>query len=46
MKIVSTIARFLLGLIFTVFGLNGFQNFIPATPAPPRRLSFMDGAGL
>jgi putative oxidoreductase len=32
MKIVSTIARFLLGLIFVVFGLNGFLNFIPMPP--------------
>jgi uncharacterized membrane protein YphA (DoxX/SURF4 family) len=28
MKIVSLIARLLLGLIFVVFGLNGFLNFI------------------
>jgi putative oxidoreductase len=35
MKTVSTIARYLLGLIFTVFGLNGFLNFIPASPVPP-----------
>jgi putative oxidoreductase len=35
MKIVSLIARYLLGLIFTVFGLNGFLNFIPAMPMPP-----------
>jgi putative oxidoreductase len=34
MKIVSTIARFLLGLVFVVFGLNGFLNFIPAPPPP------------
>jgi putative oxidoreductase len=32
MKIVSTIARFLLGLVFVVFGLNGFLNFIPMPP--------------
>jgi putative oxidoreductase len=32
MKIVSTIARFLLGLIFVVFGLNGFLQFIPMPP--------------
>ncbi|HEY0263220.1 MAG TPA: hypothetical protein VGC07_01735 [Granulicella sp.] len=29
MKIASTIARYLLGLIFLVFGLNGFLHFIP-----------------
>lgn len=29
MKIAFTIARVLLGLLFTVFGLNGFLHFIP-----------------
>ncbi len=28
-------ARILLGLIFTVFGLNGFLHFIPQPPMPP-----------
>jgi putative oxidoreductase len=32
MKIVSVIARYLLGLLFTVFGLNGFLNFIHQPP--------------
>ena len=32
MKIISVIARFLLGLIFLVFGLNGFLHFIPMPP--------------
>ena len=32
MKIASHIARLLLGLIFTVFGLNGFLHFIPLPP--------------
>ncbi|WP_263357690.1 hypothetical protein [Acidicapsa ligni] len=32
MKIASTIARYLLGLMFAVFGLNGFLNFIPQPP--------------
>jgi putative oxidoreductase len=32
MKIVSVIARYLLGLLFTVFGLNGFFNFIHQPP--------------
>jgi putative oxidoreductase len=32
MKTASTISRYLLGLIFTVFGLNGFLNFIPQPP--------------
>jgi putative oxidoreductase len=35
MKISTVIARFLLGLIFLVFGLNGFFHFIPAPPPPP-----------
>ena len=30
MKITSVIARYLLGFIFLVFGLNGFLHFIPA----------------
>lgn len=32
MKIASVIARVLLGLIFLVFGLNGFLHFIPMPP--------------
>lgn len=32
MKITALIARLLLGLIFTVFGLNGFLHFIPQPP--------------
>jgi putative oxidoreductase len=32
MKTVSIIARYLLGLMFTVFGLNGFLNFIHQPP--------------
>jgi putative oxidoreductase len=35
MKIGVIISRVLLGLVFTVFGLNGFLNFIPAPPMPP-----------
>jgi putative oxidoreductase len=34
MKITSIIARYLLGLMFTVFGLNGFLNFIHQPPPP------------
>jgi uncharacterized membrane protein YphA (DoxX/SURF4 family) len=34
MKIVTLIARFLLGLLFIVFGLNGFLNFINMGPMP------------
>jgi len=32
MKITSIIARYLLGLMFTVLGLNGFLNFIHQPP--------------
>ena len=32
MRIASTIARYLAGVIFLVFGLNGFLNFIPLPP--------------
>jgi putative oxidoreductase len=32
MKIASTIARYLAAVIFLVFGLNGFLNFIPLPP--------------
>ena len=32
MKIASTIARYLLGLVFLTFGLNGFLHFIPMPP--------------
>jgi putative oxidoreductase len=34
MKIVVLIARILLGLVFLVFGLNGFLNFLPMGPLP------------
>jgi putative oxidoreductase len=41
MKIVSIIARYLLGLMFTVFGLNGFLNFIhQPPPTNPLALQF------
>lgn len=32
MRIVFVVARLLLGLIFLVFGLNGFLHFLPMTP--------------
>ena len=32
MRTVSAIARYLAGVIFLVFGLNGFLNFIPMPP--------------
>ena len=42
MKIASIIARYLLGLIFTVFGLNGFLNFIhQPPPTNPLTIQFL-----
>jgi putative oxidoreductase len=42
MKITSIIARYLLGLIFIVFALNGFLNFIPQPPiANPLAVQFL-----
>ncbi len=38
MKIVSMVARILLGLMFTIFGLNGFFHFIPQPPMSPDSL--------
>ena len=34
MKTAATIARIVLGLVFVVFGMNGFLNFIPMGPVP------------
>ncbi len=34
MKIVAMIARYLMGLGFLVFGLNGFFDFLPQPPMP------------
>jgi|SRR5580698_9512742 putative oxidoreductase len=46
MKIVSVIARYLLGLMFTVFGLNGFLNFIhQPPPANPLAIQFFIATG-
>jgi putative oxidoreductase len=42
MKITSTVARYLLGLIFTVFGLNGFLQFIhQPPPTSPLAVQFL-----
>jgi hypothetical protein len=35
MKIAARIAQILLGLIFVLFGSNGFLNFLPMPPMPP-----------
>ena len=44
MKIASIVARYLAGLMFTVFGLNGFLHFIPQPPpANPLAIQFLLG---
>ena len=40
MKVAATIARYLLGLVFLVFGLNGFLHFIPQPPPSGVALQF------
>ena len=45
MKIASTIARYLLGLMFTIFGLNGFLHFIPQPPSTGLALQFQMALG-
>jgi uncharacterized membrane protein YphA (DoxX/SURF4 family) len=34
MKILTVIVRILLGLVFVVFGSNGFLQFLPMPPLP------------
>src|ERR1700742_2835365 len=34
MKVLTLVARLLLGVMFLVFGLNGFLNFLSMGPAP------------
>jgi putative oxidoreductase len=43
MKIAALIARLLLGLVFVVFGLNAFLNFIPM-PSPQGQAGAFMGA--
>lgn len=41
MRIAAKVARYLLGIMFTVFALNGFLNFIHQPPPPnPLALQF------
>ena len=44
MRIASIIARYLLGLIFLVFGLNGFLHFLPMPP--PKGLAAQFGGAI
>jgi putative oxidoreductase len=41
MKILVNISRFLLALVFTIFGLNGFLHFIPIPPPTGVAAQFM-----
>jgi uncharacterized membrane protein YphA (DoxX/SURF4 family) len=42
MKLAATISRYLLGLMFVVFGLNGFLHFIPQQmPTNPLAAQFL-----
>jgi putative oxidoreductase len=44
LKIICLVARLLLGLVFLVFGLNGFLHFLPMQPPPPGPASQFFGA--
>jgi putative oxidoreductase len=41
MRAISAIARYLAGVVFLVFGLNGFLNFIPLPPPAGIARQFM-----
>lgn len=40
-RLLPTVARALLGLLFLVFGLNGFLHFLPMPPVPARAGEFL-----
>ena len=40
-RLAPSASRILLGLVFFVFGLNGFLQFLPQPPAPARAMAFM-----
>ncbi|MDC0673179.1 DoxX family protein [Nannocystis radixulma] len=40
-RLLPTVARTLLGLVFLVFGLNGFLHFLPMPPVPARAGEFL-----
>lgn len=42
---IPTVARALLGLLFLVFGLNGFLHFMPNPPVPARAGEFLGALG-
>jgi len=41
MKVATGIARYLLGIVFFVFGLNGFLDLIPLPPLPTPAADFL-----
>ncbi|HTI49662.1 MAG TPA: DoxX family membrane protein [Planctomycetaceae bacterium] len=41
MKIATHVARYFLGVVFLVFGLNGFVQFIQVPPMPPAAGEFL-----
>lgn len=43
MKTASLISRYLLGVIYFVFGLNGFLQFLPMPPLPEPAMNFLGG---
>ncbi len=45
MRIAGTIARLLLGLMFTVFGLNGFLHFIKQPPPSGLAAQYLGALG-
>lgn len=51
MRVLAIICQILLGLMFVVFGLNGFLHFLPNGPMPPadslpgKFLAAMTGSG-
>src|SRR5688572_27791919 len=44
-KKLPTVARIILGLIFFVFGLNGFLHFAPLPPMPEKATLFLGALG-
>jgi len=40
-RLLPTVARYLLGVLFFVFGLNGFLQFLPQPPVPAAAGSFL-----
>jgi len=43
LRITAIVLRYLLGVIFVVFGLNGFLNFLPQPPMEGDPATFMSG---